>query len=343
MSIAAGIKAIEFEDHHVHAPEKTGHRLSLAAFRRPFTESAIPEVWSGPLGSQIGYRWMVRELARLLDVAPDEATVLETRNDVPEEEYHLRLADAANLGDSYADYLFALDVSYSPDEWSALLGGRNVHRLLRVETFVERLHADCPTLDDALERLDREVRAAPGNGIVGLKSIAGYRTGLAIDVPSASQRRLAAIAYAQVREQLDAGLPARILSKELVDTIVWTAIEAGAPAGLPIQFHVAFGDDDIVLTQNDPSLMRALLKHEPFRDVPLVLLHCYPYHRTAAYLASLYPNVYVDLGLTIPIVGHGAARVLSETLELAPVEQVLALETAAAIMRDNTRRIYPAG
>ncbi len=91
-----------------------------------------------------------------------------------------------------------------------------------------------------------------------------------------------------------------------------------------MQFHVAFGDDDIVMTKNDPTLMRALFAHEPFRAVPLVLLHCYPFHRQAGYLASIYPNVYVDLGLTIPIVGPGAARVLAETLELCPTRQLLA-------------------
>ncbi len=381
MNISNEIQAIEFEDHHVHAPEKLGHELDIAAFRRPFTEAAIPAVWSGPLKSQIGYRWMVRELASLLGVDASEPEVLAARNAIEEARYHRLLADAANLGGSYADYLFSLDRSFLPDEWSALLGGRAVHRLLRIETFVEQNQHECPTLDDALDRLASVVGAAPASGFVGLKSIAGYRVGLDIEAPSTSQRRKAAIAYTEFRERINSGKPARIEDKRLVDTIVWTAFEAAAPNGLPIQFHVAFGDDDIVLTKNDPSLMRAILKHEPFRSVPVVLLHCYPYHRTAGYLASLYPNVYVDLGLTIPIAGHGCARILSETLELTPVDQLLAstdghmtpefqwfgihvwrwavekvtgeladdqiigldegLGIARAILRDNTLRIYP--
>ena len=153
------------------------------------------------------------------------------------------------------------------------------------------------------------------------------------------------------------------------------------PQRLPLQFHVALGDDDIVLTQNDPSLMRDLLAHRPFHDVPIVLLHCYPYHRQAAYLASIYAHVYVDLGLTIPLVGPGADRVLDETLELTPTNQLLAstdghmtpefqwfgvhvwrwaltrvldnyvtlgilsadeaIAIAGAVMRDNAERIYP--
>ncbi|CAN5568051.1 amidohydrolase family protein [soil metagenome] len=382
MTISKEIQAIPFEDHHVHAPEKI-HELDIPAFRRPFTESALPEVWAGPMGSQIGFRWMVRELAKLLESETDESSVLAARNAMEQTEYHRLLADAANLGDSYADYLFSLDASSRPEEWSELLGGRNVHKLLRIEVFVENLYDECPSLDDALQRLTEEILEARSRGIVGLKSIAGYRVGLDIEPPSASQRRRAALSYSKFRKLKGEGVPARIDDKRLIDTIVWTAFEAAAPSSLPVQFHVAFGDDDIVLTKNDPSLMRALLKEEAFRSVPIVLLHCYPYHRTAGYLASLYPNVYVDLGLTIPIAGHGSARILSETLELTPVDQLLAstdghmipefqwfgvhvwrwalekvldeliaddiigaddgLEIARAILHGNTRRIYPVG
>lgn len=379
MTIFDEIQAIPFEDHHVHAPEKV-HELDIPGFRRPFTESALPEVWAGPFGSHLGYRWMVRELAKLLDVEPVEETVLAARNAAGEVAYHRKLADAANLGDSYADYLFALDTSYSPEEWAGLLE-RKVHKLLRIEIFVERLWKECPTLDDALQRLTDEITNAPPSELVGLKSIAGYRVGLDIEPPSASQRRKAALSYAKFRSEKAEGVPTRIDDKVLVDTIVWTAFEAAAPKSLPVQFHVALGDDDIVLTKNDPSLMRALFQHKPFRSVPIVLLHCYPYHRTAGYLATLYHNVYVDLGLTIPNAGHGSARILAETLEMTPVDQLLAssdghmipefqwfgvhvwrwaldkvlaelaaddvidaseaVDIAAAVMRDNTRRIYP--
>ena len=382
MNISNEIQAIPFEDHHVHAPEKQ-HSLDIPAFRRPFTESALPAVWAGPMGSQIGYRWMVRELARLLECDSAEESVLAARNGIEESTYHQLLADAANLGDSYADYLFALDSSYHPDEWSDLLGGKTVHKLLRVEVFVERLWDTYPTLDDALHQLTEEIITAGPEKLVGLKSIAGYRVGLDINPPSSSQRRKAALAYAKFRAEMAQGVPTRIDDKDLVDTIVWTSFEAAAKRSLPVQFHVAFGDDDIVLTKNDPSLMRALMQNEQFRNVPIVLLHCYPYHRTAGYLASLYPNVYVDLGLTIPIAGHGSARILAETLELTPVDQLLAstdghmipefqwfgiqvwrwaLEKvlgelasddvidageatgiAHAALYDNTRRIYPVG
>lgn len=381
MGLAAEIGRIGFVDHHVHQPYMRAHAIPPDEFRRPFTEASIPAVWRENLASLVGYRWMIRELARLLGAEPTEAAVLAARNGRDAATYHRLLAAAAQLEACYADDLFAFGQCYPIDDWAALIGVP-VRRVLRVETFVEQGYAACPNLDDALHRLTEGI-ARPERPLVSLKSIAGYRTGLAFDAPTNEQRWDAAAAYERLRNAALAGGSGRIADKSLVDTIVWTALEAAIPARLPMQFHVAFGDDDIVLARNDPSLMRALLAHAPFRALPLVLLHCYPYHRRAAYLAGLYPNVYVDLSLTIPIVGPGAARVLAETLELCPTRQLLAstdghmepefqwfgvhvwrwalarildgyvdddildpaqaLEIAHAALRTNALRIYPTG
>lgn len=321
--VSSLLEDIPFEDHHVHAPYRDDNPLTLAEFRRPFTESNIEDVWKVHLSSQLGYRWMVRELALLLDVEPAEEQVLAARNAIPAREYHRLLADDATFSAAYADDLFAAGQCYDIAEWSDLLGCP-VYRVLRIETHVEQMMPGTGTLDEALERLSLDVSTAHERGIISLKSIAGYRCGLEIQEPTAESRTRAAVVYQSLREGVLAGNGARIADRDLVSAIVWTALEAAAALGLPMQFHVAVGDNDIVMTRNDPSLMRALFEHEPFRNVPIVLLHCYPHHRTAAYLASIYPNVYVDLGLTIPLVGPGAARVLEETLELAPVSQVLA-------------------
>jgi len=380
MDLDAAIAQIPFIDHHVHQPWKGRHLLSVNEFRRPFTEAALPGTWEQHLGNLIGYRWLIRELAKILNVAPDEATVVTARNARSETEYHRLLADNANLGAAYADDLFDFGNCIDVTAWAAILG-RPVYRLLRVETFVEQGYADCATLDAALDRLRREVAAAPEHNVVGLKSIAGYRSGLAFAAPDSENQARAAAAYTRLRDAALGGGSGRIADRALVNMIVWTALEAAIPLRLPMQFHIGLGDDDIVMTKNDPTLMRALFTHEPFRDLPLILLHCYPYHRQAGYLASIYPNVYVDLGLTIPIVGPGAVRIIEETLELTPTSQLIAstdghmtpefqwfgvfvwrwaltrvlqgyvadnimdeeaaLSIASAVMRDNALRIHP--
>ncbi len=87
-----------------------------------------------------------------------------------------------------------------------------------------------------------------------------------------------------------------------------------------MQVHTGFGDRDATLRRSDPSLLQPFLAAV---DVPVVLLHCWPYHREAGWLASVYPNVYIDVGLTVGQVGASASAVLAEFLEVAPFTKVL--------------------
>ena len=54
-----------------------------------------------------------------------------------------------------------------------------------------------------------------------------------------------------------------------------------------------------------------------------MLLHCYPFHRNAGYLAQVFPHVYLDVGLALNYVGARAAAVLAESLELTPFHKTL--------------------
>jgi predicted TIM-barrel fold metal-dependent hydrolase len=54
-----------------------------------------------------------------------------------------------------------------------------------------------------------------------------------------------------------------------------------------------------------------------------MLLHNYPYHREAGYLAQVFPLVHVDLGLATHNVGARATALLGEALELVPLRKFL--------------------
>jgi predicted TIM-barrel fold metal-dependent hydrolase len=54
-----------------------------------------------------------------------------------------------------------------------------------------------------------------------------------------------------------------------------------------------------------------------------MLLHNYPYHREAGYLAQVFPHVYVDAGLATHNLGRRAPALLAEALELAPFGKFL--------------------
>lgn len=56
-----------------------------------------------------------------------------------------------------------------------------------------------------------------------------------------------------------------------------------------------------------------------------MLLHAgYPFVREAAYLASVYSQVYVDIGLAVPFLSVAGMRgVLQQLLELSPVSKLM--------------------
>ena len=103
----------------------------------------------------------------------------------------------------------------------------------------------------------------------------------------------------------------------------------GIDRGLPVQFHTGFGDPDCDLRRSDPLWLRGFLERCEPRGVPVMLLHCYPFHRNAAALAQAYPHVYLDVGMTLHYVGARAAAVVAESLELAPFAKVLFSSDAA--------------
>ncbi|XVQ89839.1 amidohydrolase [Microbispora siamensis] len=83
-------------------------------------------------------------------------------------------------------------------------------------------------------------------------------------------------------------------------------LSGGGPSGVGVG-HLA-----------DPALLTGFVRALAPLGVPVVLLHCYPYHRQAAYLAGVFPHVYVDAGPAVAHTAAGSAHVLRELLELVP-------------------------
>ena len=100
-------------------------------------------------------------------------------------------------------------------------------------------------------------------------------------------------------------------------------IWCGADLGLPIQFHVGYGDRDVDLHRCNPLLLTGLLRALEPTGAPVMLLHNYPFHREAGYLAQVFPLVYADLGLATHNTGARATALLGEALELVPLRKFL--------------------
>jgi predicted TIM-barrel fold metal-dependent hydrolase len=92
---------------------------------------------------------------------------------------------------------------------------------------------------------------------------------------------------------------------------------------MPLQFHVGYGDGDVDLADCDPLLLTPFLRATAPGGIPVLLLHNYPFHRHAAYLAQVFDHVFVDVGLATHNTGALSAGLLRETLELAPFGKLL--------------------
>ncbi|OKL63189.1 Protein fluG [Talaromyces atroroseus] len=162
--------------------------------------------------------------------------------------------------------------------------------------------------------------------VVAFKSVICYRTGLDIKVNSSE-----AAFKESFQRLLRIGAPFRISDKSFNDLLVTTTLQIieemvakhGKQRSKPIQFHTGLGDNDISLVLANPAYMQPLIAH--FKNVDFVLLHSsYPYTREAGYLASVYPNVYLDLGEVFSMVSKDAEHsILRQSMELTPTSRLL--------------------
>ncbi|TCO65824.1 amidohydrolase family protein [Actinocrispum wychmicini] len=288
-------------DHHCHGVVRRD--LSLTALESHLTEAAV-----GSFASRIGLavrRWC----APVLDLpahAPAEDYV-DRRTALGFDEVNARFLGAAGLHALCVDTGYTPEPILSPAELGALAGGP-AYEIVRLEEVAESLHGAVTAggFPDAFRSLlDTRCTAA-----VGVKSIAAYRVGLGLAAERPADTEVVTAAAHWL-----AG-PARLADPVLQRFLIW----CGADLGLPVQFHVGLGDADVDMRSCDPLLLTGLIRN---LRVPVMLLHNYPFHREAGYLAQVFDNVYVDVGLATHNLGDRATVLVEETLELAPFTKLL--------------------
>jgi uncharacterized protein len=233
-----------------------------------------------------------------------------------------RFLQASGLAALFVDTGYTPGALLSPAETAAFAGAA-AFEVVRLEQVAEALGADgvgAADFPDAYRAALAERVTSPAFGVpvAGVKSIAAYRVGLALDARRPRDSEVAAAAGRWLAGQAG-GTPPRLADETLHRFFIW----CGAELGLPIQFHVGYGDRDIDLRRCNPLLLTELLRALEPTGAPVMLLHNYPYHREAGYLAQVFPNVYADLGLATHNVGARAPEVLAEALELVPLRKFL--------------------
>jgi predicted TIM-barrel fold metal-dependent hydrolase len=324
--VALDLDAIPIVDNHCHSLLRQ-QPPDDDAFRIHITESYFPEIARDHVQHSLFYRWTILELAALLDCEPTPDAVHAARRDRGVEWLTAEVVRRANFKTWLIDTGYGADTTYSLDELRALAGCR-IEEVLRLEPLIERLILESTTFDDFLGAYRAALADLRARGIVGMKSVIAYRSGLHV---AEVARGDAADAYriARAAGQRDGRL--RIESKPLLDHLVVIAVEEAARQGVPIQFHTGLGDPDLDLTLVDPAALRFLFS-ERFRAAPIVLLHTgYPYVRSLAYLAAMFPNVYADMGESILFAAGEATEIYRELIGLAPASKLLFSTDASLI------------
>jgi predicted TIM-barrel fold metal-dependent hydrolase len=258
-------------------------------------------------------------LAAFLGCDATEEAVLAARTAHPFDAYVQRLLADAVVRGILVDDGYPRTGALSLAETAALTGVPT-RRVLRLERLIEDLiptHGSVAALTGAVLRALDDARP----GLAAVKSIIAYRTGLAIERtnPDARERALVELRAAWQ------GRPGRLAAKHILDELVPLAAEWAARHAIPFHLHTGFGDRDLDLRLANPLHLRPLLEGGALARGPLVLLHAsYPYVREAAYLAGVYPNVFVDISEATPLLaGPELTRVLDALLAQAPVTKLL--------------------
>jgi predicted TIM-barrel fold metal-dependent hydrolase len=297
MSAAADLASIPVVDNHCHAVEAE-QAGSVAEWRQYFSESPDPRMRTQDVAETVFYRRLIRRMAGFHGVPADEPALLRARSALGITGLVRALFTDAGIEGTVVDSGYPDPArALGRDEFAEASGAEQAV-LLRLELLFQDLVAASASYQDLVTAVRDRLAGVRASGYAGFKSIAGYRTGLAI---RRWPRAAAEEAFQAARAEAAARSRVRLGYQPLLDTLLHLAFEAAAAQELPVQFHVGYGDTDVDLRKASPLELREVLEEPAYRPMPVVLLHgCWPYVREGAYLASVYGNAYLDVSFAIP-------------------------------------------
>lgn len=309
------LAGLDLVDHHCHGVVETD--LTRPEFEDLITESDAP----APSGTthfdtQLGLA-LRAQCPPVLDLpafaSPED--YLARRSELGAHEVNQRLLRASGITDYVVETGFDPHRILSPAEMAERGAARAV-AVVRLELLAEQVAAEHDPADFLAAfraRLDHEL-----TGAVGVKSIAAYRGGFELDPrPPADDEVTRAIE--QWRAQVPAGGRWRLTDPTIIRAGWWEAINRS----VPIQLHVGYGDPHVDLHRTNPLLLTDLLRNARGSGARFLLLHCYPFHREAGYLAHVFEHTYCDVGLAVNYTGAQSAQIIAESLELTPFHKAL--------------------
>ncbi len=318
--LAELIATIPLIDHHCHGI--SDRDLDDTAFQALFSESYRPppagtHEFQKPLGLAIR-----RFCAPLLDLEPGAPgpAYMARRRELGAAEVNRRLMRAGGFGHLIIDTGHRAEIILGVPAMAAIAGcpASEVVRIEAVAEEVARSGVAAAAFADAFAARLREVSAAA----VGLKTIVAYRISFAFDQTAPAQAEVAEAAGRWFRAAEAAGRW-RIADPVLLRHILWVGADLCRERRWPLQVHVGIGDPDILMHACDPTRFTPFIAALEGWEVPVTLLHNYPFIREAQWMSEVFRNVYYDTGV---VLNYGAGNydgILAEALEMGKFTKYL--------------------
>ena len=319
----AGVDAV---DHHCHPLWRFTRPVTALDLRSMFSEALDPGVAADHVPSTAAYRDGLRRIAGALGCAPTEEAILRARAAGDPGVHASELLRRSGTGVMLLDHGFASGDTFTTAEHVRAIPIQQ-REVVRLEVLAEQLLAGVQAVDEWFHAVRSRLRDAAQAGAVGVKTIAAYRAGLRLRPGRAGE---ANTDFARLRTAATGGARIR-LTGPLVHSLLLEAAHECRDLKLPLQVHCGLGDPDEDLAESSPLGLRPLLTDPRFEGLQVVLLHCYPFHREAAYLCSVHPGVFMDLSLTLPLAGLDGGRAMREALGLCPWTKLLYASDASRL------------
>lgn len=303
-------------------------------FYRFFNLSDL-ELPLGHVENTLLFRRVLKEMARFLNCREDYRTIAAARESRYKQNptlYIQTLFQEAGIHSLVLDMGFPSEdnVGYTvPIETFSELVKVRTDRIFRIEPLISRLFRASEPFQPMLDTYVAELRkAVKDGGYCAFKSVIAYRTGLDVEFVSVEE---SAAAYERLRDRGVLAVPLKKKDplsareeKTVRDFLLRAAIIEGIRLGVPFQIHTGFGDSPMDLRIANPLHLYKMIVDEELRKAKIVLVHAgYPFTEETGFLASGYPNVYVDVSEMFPHSSIGMREKLLRLLEMAPANKIL--------------------
>jgi predicted TIM-barrel fold metal-dependent hydrolase len=300
-------------DHHCHGVSPAD--LDYKAFQAMFSESYLPpphgtSEFQKPLGLVIR-----RFCAPVLDLEPlcSGEDYVARRLELGAAEVNRRFLTGSGLDRLLVDTGHRSDAILGCQDMGRV-SGRPAHEVVRIEAVAEEVAKSGVPAGDFPGAFAAALEARV-KGAVGLKTIVAYRTTFRIDQSAPAKMNVIEAASGWFRKANETGRW-RLDDSVIVRHGLWLGAELCRARKLPMQVHVGFGDPDIHMHACDPTHFTDFIAAMEEWQVPVTLLHCYPFQREAGWLSEIFQNVYYDVGCVQNYTGPSSADIFGEALEM---------------------------